>query len=408
MVIKDIQNYEEGDKSVLAATIVWRERTTYQLFFRVPKKYKKFLATDASPFLAAVLLPCMQMREDITVEGSISTQFFANTRKLMTTFSSWSDAFHPIAISADRVVPDIKAGKDTACFFSGGVDSFYTFLKNKSSITHLISVHGFDMYLSNKALYKEVLTNVQKIAKREGVEVVPVETNIRDFVDLYVDWDWEVGGGLGSVALALRAGFEKIYVAGTYSWDQMMPYGTHPDTDPLWSSETMRIIHDGNEARRLDKVLWQIAKSDTALKYLKVCYQNPKGKYNCSKCEKCLRTMLALEIAGVLDKATSFCEPLTADRVANTRAHGLGCKIHMEDNLAEFKRLGKREDLQRALEISIYRTNNPSLKQRAIKRIAHIDSKYNQSRLYKYLYTKNSQSQNAILSKTFARLGILQ
>lgn len=118
--------------------------------------------------------------------------------------------------------------------------------------------------------------------------------------------------------------------------------------------------------------------------------------------------MIALEVAGVLSKASSFNGVLTPERVQAARAHGLGCKIHMEDNLQALKKKNIRPDIQRALEASIARTNNPSVWTRILKYIGHIDGRYNHSRLYKFLYTLNSGSRYILLSKTFARLGILQ
>ncbi|HUO85661.1 MAG TPA: hypothetical protein VM534_11160 [Thermoanaerobaculia bacterium] len=54
-----------------------------------------------------------------------------------------------------------------------------------------------------------------------------------------------------------------------------------------------------------------------ALKVLRVCHENPESaEYNCGRCEKCLRTMITLEIAGVLGRAQTFREPLDLRRIA--------------------------------------------------------------------------------------------
>ncbi len=45
---------------------------------------------------------------------------------------------------------DLASG--IACFFSGGVDSFYTLLKHREEITHIIFVHGFDIALEDHSL----------------------------------------------------------------------------------------------------------------------------------------------------------------------------------------------------------------------------------------------------------------
>jgi len=48
----------------------------------------------------------------------------------------------PLFIRASE--PVLQAGAEA--FFSGGVDSFYTFLKHRHEITDLAVVHGFDSH----------------------------------------------------------------------------------------------------------------------------------------------------------------------------------------------------------------------------------------------------------------------
>jgi hypothetical protein len=77
----------------------------------------------------------------------------------------------------------------------------------------------------------------------------------------------------------------------------------------------MQVVCDIDAATRIDKVL-AIARNETALKHLRVCWQNPHGAYNCGRCEKCMRTMVALKLAGVLDRCRTFDAPLDLQAVA--------------------------------------------------------------------------------------------
>ena len=85
--------------------------------------------------------------------------------------------------------------------------------------------------------------------------------------------------------------------------------------DPLWSSESLRVVHDGGAVTRIDKVR-HLADNPVALDTLRVCAVPDRATYNCCRCEKCLRTMVALEIAGVLSRSRAFPEPLNLLRVA--------------------------------------------------------------------------------------------
>jgi hypothetical protein len=86
--------------------------------------------------------------------------------------------------------------------------------------------------------------------------------------------------------------------------------GSHPVLDHLWPTEMLEIVHDGAEATRTDKVVHQIGRSRLALETLSVCWRSEPA-HNCGICEKCLRTMVALEMAGTLEACTTL--PRTRD-----------------------------------------------------------------------------------------------
>jgi hypothetical protein len=66
----------------------------------------------------------------------------------------------------------------------------------------------------------------------------------------------------------------------------------------------MKIKHDGISLSRLSKARL-LADCDIALWNIRVCGKNWPGM-NCGVCEKCVRTMLELMAAGVLDKTATF------------------------------------------------------------------------------------------------------
>jgi len=76
--------------------------------------------------------------------------------------------------------------------------------------------------------------------------------------------------------------------------------------DELWSIESMEVIHHGAEARRVDKIVVLARDYRSAFRHLRVCLKNQAGPSNCGRCQKCARTMMALEVVGVLSDAPTF------------------------------------------------------------------------------------------------------
>ena len=69
---------------------------------------------------------------------------------------------------------------------------------------------------------------------------------------------------------------------------------------PDGARKTSSSCTTGCEASRLDK-LDVVAREPAARHSLRVCWENRGGAYNCGRCEKCLRTMVAMDALGVLD-----------------------------------------------------------------------------------------------------------
>jgi hypothetical protein len=106
-----------------------------------------------------------------------------------------------------------------------------------------------------------------------------------------------------------------VFIASSYDVNHLIPWGSHPDLDPLWSTERTAFRVDGIEVTRTNKVK-AIASSPFALSQLKVCWHADIDT-NCGRCEKCIRTQCALAIAGVLDRASVFLQPLTVQAITD-------------------------------------------------------------------------------------------
>ena len=175
--------------------------------------------------------------------------------------------------------------------FSGGIDSTYAFLRHRDEITHLVFCVGFDVIERSGALRGGHRLE-SPVRRRPREEMGDRRDNARDLPVNTPLWDrW--GSSLIGIALAL--GFSRAYIGASHAYDELMPWDTHPLTDPLLSTETTEIVHDGAE-RRSTKLRRIVRDSTLGLEILRVC--NASDQYNCGKCEKCLRTMVALHLLG--------------------------------------------------------------------------------------------------------------
>ncbi len=311
------------------------------------------LNLSAEPFLATALIPSMKLGLPLRLSGPVSPRLMAATVLIQERLHGFFPELHPIEIMAETAAsPMPDSDRKVACFFSGGMDSFYTVLKHREEIDALIFVHGFDIRLADQDVWNRVEPSIRAAATELGKPLIEVRTNVQAFTDPYLHWNFTCGSAMASVALLLSPLFKKIYVPASWTYAQLFPWGTHPVLDPLWSTEALEIVHDGCEATRVDKAAL-IATSDTALNYLRVCYQNRQlelgSVYNCGECEKCLRTKINLYLVGALDRCATFDHTLDFQAVSRMQIHLPEARAFVADNLEAAERLDADPGLIRAL-----------------------------------------------------------
>ena len=222
-------------------------------------------------------------------------------------FTTWHPDYHPLHIDcAHTAQAGTKGTGRVGCFFTGGVDSFYTFLKHQREITDLIYVHGYDLDLNDGPRRQAISAMGAAIAAQTGVRFVEIETDSREWFLPFGDWRLHGHGlALGAAGRLLAGTLDKIYIAASLPWEEMRPWGSHPELDPLFSDEALQFIHDGCEAFRTQKVQ-AICDHPLVQAHLRVCCEWALGAYNCGRCEKCLRTMTSLYALGALSAIKTF------------------------------------------------------------------------------------------------------
>ena len=119
------------------------------------------------------------------------------------------------------------------------------------------------------------------------------------------------------------------------------------------------VVFDGLDAMRLDKIKY-IASSPLALRWLRVCWQNLGISYNCGRCEKCLRTMIGLELAGALGKCRTFKTGIDIERVRVTDVDKFA--RFWPELLLELEQRGDYPELAQAVRDSVRASSTPSFR----------------------------------------------
>ncbi len=308
--------------SGLVSTAAWD--APRELAFDYPAQVASLVCATPDAFVPALLLPAMAADEPLEIPDPISPRLHRNLHRIQDTLGRWYPSYPRIDV---RTVPDPDAEargrrlarrvRGAATFFSGGVDSFYTLLKSvhdwqrpTPKLTHLIHVVGLESRLDDTAEVdaRANAARVQLIAREAGVAPIIARTNLRTLFP--VTWRTYHGSALAATASMLGEGLGHVLIPGNKPYSGLIPWGTHPLLDALWSTERLEIVHDGCEASRAQKVVRLLARDALARRTVRVCLHNGGGLGNCGQCVKCLRTMLSFHVAGVLDRTPAFDVPL--------------------------------------------------------------------------------------------------
>lgn len=317
------------------------------------------LRQDVTPWLPPALLVAMRKGLDLVPVGPVDPVFSSNLAHARELVRRWHpETMSPIAVhtTTPAIRSDRKPADGVGCFFSGGVDSFYSVLEHRDEITHLIFIHGFDITLRNEVLAERALRALRAAAADLGKTLVEVRTNLRDLPDHHgLDWLYQSHGSiLAHTALLLSDHIGKVYIpaSGLRSPDE--GHGTHPDLDRLWSSTEVELIHDDVHVVRARKTE-VLAANDIAMRHLRVCWQNTRNEYNCGRCEKCLRTLVSLRIVGAEGRCRTLPPQVPFDALEKTYLTQSAMRA-VRTNLEELRRRGvEDQELQDALERALHR-----------------------------------------------------
>lgn len=332
--------------------------------YRVEFKSTLELSDAIAESLLLLALPAaMRCGGPLISAAPVSPRLLENIPRIQDLYCSWNAKLHPVEIRVPARVPATRpAAPDATCqaiAFSGGVDSFYAALQSPGS--SLVYVHGFDVALGKHELRKVVSERLAWSAAQLGQPLLEIETNLREFSDRYLPWIFAYGGALAACALLLSRHIDTLDVSAGVSYERLQPDGTHPQLTPLFSTEDLAFAAQGYELNRVEKTEI-IAGHPVVQSALRVCWENRGDEYNCGVCEKCLRTMAALEIFGVLQHYSTFSVPFDYGRLSRAMPASPNLTLFIDENLQAARARNASPELIGSLENELARAQSPLLR----------------------------------------------
>jgi hypothetical protein len=355
-----IASPETTDYIRASGDIVFGQDRTCQLWVDVPEDQAESLAISGNPWLVAMLPMAAKLGEDIELSLPVDALLLENVQGLLTQWREWYPELHLVNIRCPvkGFDPD-QPKRRTAAFFSGGIDSYFSIARRMpqrvenipsvGQVDDLLTVWGFDVGVNDVDQFNPIAQSLAASAKAMSLNHLIVRTNLREALPIYKS-HWGPlthGAGLAFVGLMLEHRFSEIVMGSTYPYGALFPWGSHPLSDPLFSTSSLRFVHDGAAVTRIYKT--EIAARLPQTQHsLHVC--QAEGIKNCSRCEKCYRTMIALDILGLKESfATVF--DWSDYSLENIKRVFIGSglqQIFYQEMLEEAKKR-KRFDIARAL-----------------------------------------------------------
>jgi len=293
------------------------------IWFEIDANYDRILTNDTyDAFLLVPLFLAMHHKTDLRICGNVSKRLYKNlTWYGQKIFCDFSPKISPVNIIVDGFAPPQAQGALIGTGISCGVDSLSTlydrFIKENDPDYKINALFFFNCG-SNGTIKDSVTQYIAQsrsergisLARELGLPLFPMDSNLHEFSRSEYG-DTFIFLSNYSCVLALQNIIRRYYIGSACSYKGIKYSGTKYNLFdfaefcesyfvPLLGTERTEFIIDGCQYRRVDKIK-NLADWHIAQKYLNVCHVSNENSANCSWCEKCMRTLLALEILGKLE-----------------------------------------------------------------------------------------------------------
>ena len=281
-------------------------------------------AVAAVPFVCNVL-PIIWLTNNRLVLKELDRAFFdciENVKEGYKAMFPESTFAGELCVERIEMCDQIAEG-GSAAFFSGGLDAVHTLVSHLDEKPALISIWGSDIQYGNTEGWQKVHSGIEEYARKYNLLDVVIHSSFRlfdnegalhsKFYEQLKDGWWHgVKHGIGllghAAPYAYLHGLSTVYIASSNCpADGPVRCASHPTTDNHVRFANCKVVHDGFEFSRQDKVhnvVGYCKKTGEQLS-LHVCWESQSGG-NCCCCEKCYRTLTAIVAEGADPREYGF------------------------------------------------------------------------------------------------------
>ena len=319
----------ENDTLTLRAKVSGGAQGT--CFFATPLENRDFVDENSSDcFLMGLLFTAMSMGCDLELKGCVSEKLLFHTRHFLIPMLDgfFEGELQPVEIRAESVRQTAYDEADAVgTGLSGGIDSFHTIKEFYQDYTgpaadrintllfFNVGSHGMGNDISRlqwlEQKFHERNRKLAALAEELGLPLITVNSNVHAFIRS----GHLQTSDLASLSATLFLGkkLRLYYLASAGINYRSLMYGTSAKAQqhdiekineyilPHACTESFTAMSGGAALTRTQKTEL-ICRDALVRKYLDVCGNQNAVVGNCSCCFKCRRTMLTLDILGLLDQ----------------------------------------------------------------------------------------------------------
>lgn len=368
MLIADPRTEDDAEVRRYVSSVHWEttSQADSELFFAVRRQDADRVSLTADAFRVPAAVAARQQGEArIAGGGPVCASLRDGLANSMAWLSRWEglDRTPPLLDLPTECGHPVTPRRVRAAFLSGGIDSLALFAQNQRDhpagspyrLEVAIAVVGIQRHrwLEASTIGGQLAAAAQQLeplGRALGVEVVPVATNLRTMNSSTWFWQYEFqGSALAGTAHLFSSSVSSVSIAGTWKVSHLDRWGSHPLIDMGYGSHEIQILHEQAHLGRLEKTRIVVGHPGL-LAHVNVCNRSDGGNLNCGKCEKCLRTMLALEALGILGDTVAFeATTLQPTDLAAVRISDRGLEGEYEELVEPLKTVN-RHDLAAAVQ----------------------------------------------------------